>query len=355
MSELKTIDLYFREGGSDKVYMVAIEQEGSGYVVNFQYGRRGSTLVTGSKTDRPVSYDKALAVFGKLVNEKMKKGYKEATNGKAVSMANPVVARETGVKPMLLNEIDEKDIDKYINDPDWCAQEKYDGVRRMLIKTGNDVVGTNRKGLSIPLSKDIIQQLQNTLPQRNYILDGEAIGDSVVIFDYPVFEVPFKARYQALLDDFRFDGVNLKLAPVAWTKEEKRALLTRLKKENAEGIVFKNIHSNYVPGRPNSGGDQLKFKFVATATCMVTGGNLAGTSVSLAVFDGNKEIPVGNATVYPNMKTPKPGAIVEVRYLYYFPGGSLFQPVLLGEREDMGKEDCTLKQLKHKREEEIIL
>jgi len=35
--------------------------------------------------------------------------------------------------------------------------------------------------------------------------------------------------------------------------------------------------------------------------------------------------------------------------LYYFAGGSLFQPVLLGPREDIDIEDCTLKQLKLKR------
>jgi bifunctional non-homologous end joining protein LigD len=62
-------------------------------------------------------------------------------------------------------------------------------------------------------------------------------------------------------------------------------------------------------------------------------------------------VEVGNVTVYPNQEIPQAGSIVEVRYLYYFAGGSLFQPVLIGNRGDeMTIEDCTLDQLKLKRE-----
>jgi predicted DNA-binding WGR domain protein len=44
------ISLYFREGSSDKVYHAQIAPESNDlYSVNFQYGRRGSTLQTGTK------------------------------------------------------------------------------------------------------------------------------------------------------------------------------------------------------------------------------------------------------------------------------------------------------------------
>jgi bifunctional non-homologous end joining protein LigD len=36
--------------------------------------------------------------------------------------------------------------------------------------------------------------------------------------------------------------------------------------------------------------------------------------------------------------------------LYAFKGGSVFQPVYLGVREDLTQEDCTLDQLKYKAE-----
>ncbi|MEI7534065.1 MAG: DNA ligase, partial [Verrucomicrobiae bacterium] len=50
------VALYYREGSSDKVYQAAIEPAGNQFVVNFAYGRRGSTLTTGTKTSVPVDY-----------------------------------------------------------------------------------------------------------------------------------------------------------------------------------------------------------------------------------------------------------------------------------------------------------
>jgi len=41
------ISLYYNEGRSNKVYRVQLEQTDSGFIVNFQFGRRGSTLQSG--------------------------------------------------------------------------------------------------------------------------------------------------------------------------------------------------------------------------------------------------------------------------------------------------------------------
>ena len=45
--------------------------------------------------------------------------------------------------------------------------------------------------------------------------------------------------------------------------------------------------------------------------------------------------------------------IVEVRYLYAYPGGSLYQPVYLGARDDIQLDDCTIQQLKFKVVDEV--
>ena len=45
-------------------------------------------------------------------------------------------------------------------------------------------------------------------------------------------------------------------------------------------------------------------------------------------------------------------AVVEVRYLYAFPEGRLYQPVYLGRRDDVGAEACGREQLKFKAEGE---
>ena len=46
--------LYYRQGASDKVYQASIEPRGDQYIVAFAYGRRGTTLQTGIKTQTPV-------------------------------------------------------------------------------------------------------------------------------------------------------------------------------------------------------------------------------------------------------------------------------------------------------------
>jgi len=67
--------LYYRDERSDKIYRIAIEPRDGGYVVNFAYGRRGSTLNTGTKTSSPVYFDAARMIYDKLVKEKMARIY----------------------------------------------------------------------------------------------------------------------------------------------------------------------------------------------------------------------------------------------------------------------------------------
>jgi hypothetical protein len=65
---MESITLYFREGSSDKVYSASIDPKDGGHVVNFAYGRRGSTLNTGTKTPAPVDYQAANTVFDRELN-----------------------------------------------------------------------------------------------------------------------------------------------------------------------------------------------------------------------------------------------------------------------------------------------
>ena len=353
---IENIILFYREGSSDKVYKANITEEPTGFIVNFAYGRRGNTLTTGSKTPKPVSYDQAKKIYDKLILEKTDKGYIEDPSGKPFT-GTVTEIRDTGFRPQLLNEIEEDEVEYYLNHPDWCAQEKYDGRRRSLVIQDRVVTGTNRKGLSIAIEKDLEREvLSNRIPElTNYVLDGEAMDNYLMVFDLPIIGVPYKERYKQLKEVFNTRKnilITMKLVSTAWTTKEKKDLYKKLQKDNAEGIVFKNINAGFIPGRPNSGGDQLKFKFVATATVQVVKTNPEKRSVSVAVYNSaGHKVDIGNVTVYPNQEIPKPGTLIEVRYLYYFQGGSLFQPVLLGPREDMELEDCNLEQLKIKREE----
>src|ERR1022692_190575 len=75
------ISLYYNEGRSDKVYRVQMEQKEGGFVVTFQFGRRGSTLQSGTKTSSPVPYEKAKNIYDRLVAEKKGKGYTQDEDG----------------------------------------------------------------------------------------------------------------------------------------------------------------------------------------------------------------------------------------------------------------------------------
>ncbi len=132
--------------------------------------------------------------------------------------------------------------------------------------------------------------------------------------------------------------------------DDKVEIYEELRATNREGVVFKDMDAAYSPGRPNSGGPQLKFKFVESASFVVTGHN-AKRSVTLGLYDGDKLVPAGNVTIPPNHRIPAVGQVCETRYLYaYRESGSIYQPVYLGVRTDIPTSECVVEQLKFKSE-----
>jgi len=75
MNNTKATTLYFKDSKSDKVYKASLEKEGDFYIVNFAYGKRDGNLKEGTKTKVPVTYEKALLIYDKLVKSKTDKGY----------------------------------------------------------------------------------------------------------------------------------------------------------------------------------------------------------------------------------------------------------------------------------------
>jgi bifunctional non-homologous end joining protein LigD len=299
--QAESITLYFREGSSDKVYQAAIEPSGTGFVVNFAYGRRGGTLQTGAKTASPVSYDQAKKVYDKLVKEKTTKGYTPGENGTPYQHTDKA-NRATGILPQLLNPIDESELPRLLNDQNWWAQEKFDGKRVLIRKEENQITGINRKGLVIDLPWPIVNAVQS-LDARRCLLDGEAVGDAYIAFDLlqeaslDLKSYPFHARLGHLVDLVKTGAADfLRVAGTAIGKGAKEKLLARLRQQKREGIVFKEKNAPYTPGRPASGGTQLKLKFCATASCIVAGANGSKRSVKLELIDARRRVSVGNVT-----------------------------------------------------------
>jgi len=350
---LPSTTLYYCQGGSDKIYQAAIEPQGDGFVVSFAFGRRGSTLQTGCKTASPVSFEAARKIYDKLVGQKTAKGYSPGPDGTPYQ-DTPKQDRSTGILPQLLNPIDEAEAQKLLADPAWLTQEKLDGRRVLVRRSGDQVIGINRSGRIISLPGPIVT-CALSLGSMQWLMDGECIGEKFIAFDLlekacvNLRPQPYRKRLDALYTmPLLGPGLPIQFVRSASKTADKRAMLARLRRDRCEGIVFKRIDAPYSPGRPASGGDQLKLKFTATASCIVAGTNGSRRSVKLELLDGSRRIGVGNVTIPAGQSIPLPGQIIEARYLYAYPGGALYQPVFLGIRDDIAAAQCGISQLKYK-------
>ncbi len=350
-AELPSIELQYREGTSDKVYRAAVEAQDSGFVVNFAYGRRGATLNTGTKTSKPVSLAEATNVYEKLVRSKVAKGYKPVGAGAGIGASVEREKRDTGLRPQLLNPITEAESLAYMDDDRWAAQEKYDGRRMMIRKTGQNIVATNRDGLAVGFPDTLARCLGHI--RGNFVLDGECVGETFHAFDLlengcDLRNKPYRERLAGLIVLLGgLDGA-VEIARTV-TGVNKRLFMAELKAGDKEGVVYKDLDAAWYAGRPASGGQALKCKFWTSCSCVVMRVN-GRRSIQVAL--GGK--PVGNVTIPPNHRIPPVGTVVEVRYLYVAGvGGSLYQPIYLGERDDIPAAHCTIERqrLKYKAEE----
>lgn len=357
LESLPQATLYYREGSSDKVYQCQIEPAGERFTVNFAYGRRGSTLNTGTKTNVPVDYLDAKRIFDKLVKEKTAKGYAAGENSTPYQHTEK---QSSGFLPQLLNPVEESGVERLIQDTAFCAQEKYDGKRILLQKEGTAIHGINRKGLLCGFPSLIIHSALR-MP-GDFVLDGECVGETLYAFDLLMLNgedlrpLAYQERYLSLMNLLAATPSHhqhqIRLSPMFSKSTEKAALLAELKRQEKEGIVFKLLDAPYTPGQPNSGGSQFKHKFYATVSAVVAKVN-AKRSVEVRLMNCEGWVPAGNVTIPVNFPVPVVGAVVEIRYLYAFKeSGALFQPTYLGTRDDIAVGDCKTTQLKYKPEEE---
>ena len=347
--------LYFKQGGSDKVYQAAIEEVEYGFMVNFAYGKRGSTLRKGSKTSSPVDRDKAIKLFNGLIKSKKSKGYSEGVDSTPYQSSD-LDNKVSGINCQLLNPVEEAMVMTLCLNDDYCAQSKHDGERRLIERKEDDVQGINRKGLYIALSSVLVDSAKR-LNSNDFIIDGEDMGDVLVAFDMLRYDgndirhLSYSERFELLKDMVSLSSDDaIRVTQTAYTSEDKSNLFRHLEDSNHEGIVFKRLDSVFSAGRPNSAGNALKYKFYDECSVIVEKVNDGKRSVSFYVNDGCSKVSLGNVTIPPNKEIPKPGEIIEVKYLYTVMGGSLYQPIYLKPRSDIDYSDCSITQLKYKNE-----
>lgn len=350
------VSLYFKNDGSDKEYHIQLLEKEGGWDVAFQYGRRGRAMTPGLKNPAPLPFVEAWKLYVKTEAGQRSKGYTEDVSG-ALYQSSEREALFTGLTPQLLNEIDEAGFLALIDDPAWMFQEKFDGERLMIQKTDAGVMGINKKGLRIPIPV-ALESAVMALNCASCLIDSEQLADRAAAFDLLELDgaclratgaAERKRRLDALLSTHTDDILISVIS--ADDAESKRALYELVKTADGEGLVGKRANSPYESGRPNSGGSQLKRKFTASATVVVSAAHKTKRSVSMIAYDNSgAAVEIGNVTIPANHEIPAAGAIIEVKYLYAYEGGSLYQPTYKGARHDQEAADCVMGQLKYKAE-----
>lgn len=344
----ESIRLLSTKDGADKEYRVQLEAKDGGFIVTGFNGRRGGPLKAQPKITSPVPYDEAKKAYDALVKSKLKGGYNPADAG-AEYVVPADIGTPTGIKLHLLTQVPESDVERYIHDDRYLAQEKYDGERRPVARR-ESVIGSNKNGFQTTLPAAVVDVL-TALPQDTEI-DAEQVGEVLYVFDVMKIDGECQRDLACLERKRKVDVLvnrlgnpeNIVSIETAVGTEAKRALYARLRAQRKEGIVFKRIDAGYGEGKND---DQIKIKFIESATLQVGSIHPTKRSITVQAFDDmGVAVQLGSVTVPLNYPIPPLNALVEVEYLYCV--RSLVQPVYRGERTDQTINACTTRQLKYR-------
>ena len=354
----KSITLYSRKDGADKVYSLQINKVGEGeFLVLYANARRGSALKPKRKTDEPVSFDEANNIYLDKLKEQLKprKGYTENPDG--ILLQNSAnTGRPSGVEFQLLTVVHALgEAVALCNDDRYAAQLKHDGERRPVEVKNKVIEGINKHGEYTGLIKEIADGIN---PEVNMVVDTEDMSTYLAAFDLLEYDnedlrpLGFQERYNRLVEIASLSN-SIRVSKVAFTTKEKLELLNSIDEKDLEGMVFKLIDAPSQTGK-DKGGSQIKFKFYAEASVIVVKRNVQ-RSVQVAVLDddGNR-VNVGNVTIPANVDMPVENDLIEVKYLYAYRGGCLFTASFNKPRPDQRMNECLQSQLKYKADPDSV-
>lgn len=357
---MKSMTLYFNDlavgGKSDKVYSAQIVKVNGGFVVDFQFGRRGGTMQTGSKTPDPVPLEEAESIFASLEREKRGKGYTDPKAQTAPSQAPSAVPADAGrtkYPAELLEEVPTDAALRYIADGTYWMQIKYDGHRRQIEKRADGtLVGYNKLGNPASIPFEVAEELKQV--PGPFFMDGELVGDSFVAFD--IFAASrnyfthytYRERFDKLVSLLNHRDRNRNFVTVAETWRftgEKRRGYDACIVQHCEGVVFKNTEAVYRGGESRQ---HFKAKFTKTASCKVIAvGVNSKANAAVALLDGSKWVEVAHVSTIGKGKVAV-GDVVEVEFLFATEAQRLREPRIKEVRNDeVGASECTIDQLKN--------
>jgi RNA ligase len=382
-STLLTITLHSTVGGSDKLYQLTIvsAEQPDTYNLVYANGRRTGSLTPGKKpkNSTPLTLAQANTELEHLKRHQMSRGYHElgncslcadeqvAVNERTPSLTLPTINASCQLLTLLPKSDDCRTLEDFLkvchdllNDPRYCAEQKFDGDRMLLhLDTEGNVTAYNRTEGVRGVSRSVTNELQRFRLNAPLMLDGESIRDRFHIFDLleiqgiDIRPLSFEHRNAQLATLFNHAPNLTALVPTKtfFSAADKTALLIQMFEEQKEGIVLKKLSAPY---RSERAPDQFKVKFVSEATFIVTELRPNGkNSVTIALLNQASQIvSAGHVSIRPCIKQVKVNDLLDVRYLYARrSSGHIVQAVAQRIRTDITREECTTAQLKYKEAE----
>lgn len=238
------------------------------------------------------------------------------------------------------------------------VEDKFDGIRVFLFKSGDKLVASSKHGgVYTPKSTP---QFFSRVPEFTHapdrmILDGEYVArEAKGLFIFDVLQVdnrdirskPLTERKKILREILRGTGLEVPYT-MARTADQIVELKDATVKEGREGVMVKNPHSSY--GQP---GSWLKLKRFDTVDVFVTGivetKELRSTGIarswSVAVYDDNGQVVdlgnVGSMVERVDPRKVKKGSVIEVRFQEVTRDRKLRAPFILRIRHDKTPDEC---------------
>jgi bifunctional non-homologous end joining protein LigD len=251
----------------------------------------------------------------------------------------------------LLTKVTPQVAARLIQDPNFGAQEKENGKRRVMVRNNDQVFCFNREGEKRDLPPAVVKAILSHRLTR-FVIDTELCGTKIAprvkIFDVLILgdellgQTPYSHRENRCHEEFDNFNKIFTVLFTARTSEEKLALVKKLHAENAEGVVFKRMDAVYKQGRS---GSHFKLKFWKSADFVVIGPSPEGhDSVEIGVYKNGKLHRVSGVSLIGRERVVA-GDVIEARYLYATKNLHIVQPVMLQKRDDKQAKACTADQL----------
>ena len=318
ISKPSKIHLEFHEGSSKKFY--EMDRKGSSVII--RYGRIGTTgrLI---KNDYS-SAENAKKFMDKTIKSKLAKGYKEprekliiaeydGVTKKRKNLTSPTKFRSKrsdlspaaglaeqfsrtptkSISPMLVGQGEH-----LLENPNYIAQQKYDGTRCIIIKDGNSVkmISRSRKNDFAPNYPRLVKDIKS-INKKQFILDSELtfFKGKKDVFVTALATEETKKQYNIILmvfDVLEINGVNLKHLPFKDRDYRLRQIIPNNLKHvkivksykvnhkklfdgivsddtQGEGIILKRLDSTYQEGGRNK--DWVKVKAWKSDEAIIVG------------------------------------------------------------------------------------